>query len=237
MPVSNCINGQRSRGKKQLRLLVASGKGGVGKSGLVINMAAAAAATGYSAVILDTDTNQHTCVEWRRAGGAIEVAKIEPPDIADALESYRHIDIVFIDTCGAVLARHGEAFECADLVLIPLSTSQPDRAPALRTFKKARARSRPTRFVLSLIDPSATEARRIAGQTLLRSLMPPETSDHNLQTWFMRSVITRRVPLRDAMDIGGTAFSTAHTARSRSEFEELFREVSTITRWSENGFG
>lgn len=237
MPVLNCIDGQRSRGKMQLRLLVASAKGGVGKSGLVINLAAAACAAGYSAAIFDTDTDQHTCVEWKRAGGAIEVAKIEPSDITKALESYQHVDLVFIDTCGAVLAEHSAGFECADLILIPLSTSQPDRAPALRTFKKARARSRPTRFVLSLIDPSATEARRVAGQTLLRSLMPPETSDQNLNTWFMESVITRRVPLRDAMDRGGTAFSTAHTARSRSEFEELFREVSTITRWSENGFG
>lgn len=85
MPVLNCIDGQRSRSKKQLRLLVASAKGGVGKSGLVINLAAAASAAGYSAVILDTDTDQHTCVEWKRAGGAIEVAKIEPSDITKAL--------------------------------------------------------------------------------------------------------------------------------------------------------
>ena len=67
--------------------------------------------------------------------------------------------------------------------------------------------------------------------------MPTETSDHNLQTWFMRSVITRRVPLRDAMDIGGTAFSTAHTARSRSELKELFHELLMITRVSENALG
>lgn len=228
MPAWNSENSERPKGKRQLRLTVACGKGGVGKSGLVINTASAAAAAGRSVVILDTDTDQHSCLEWRHAGGAVEVVKTDPADLKEALDSYRGVEVVLIDTCGAVLAAHSEAFDVADLILVPMSTSKRDYGPAIRVCKKAFARGRRARFVLSLVDPSATETRRTAGQVHLRSLMPPRISDNTLNHAFMQSVITRRVPLRDSMDDGGSAFSSAYTARSRAEFERLFSEIMTI---------
>ncbi|MBP0617572.1 P-loop NTPase [Jiella mangrovi] len=232
MPVRDVqVDGHGKR--KQARITIASGKGGVGKSGLVINLAAAAAAAGYTVAILDTDTDQHSCVEWRQAGGRIDVIKVDPADVLGALQRLTTVDVVVIDTCGAVLAAHIAAIDCADLVLIPLSTSARDRGPALRTFKKATARGRPLRFVLSLVDPSATEDRLDGSQAEVSSAIRGYLDNAVLSRFFMKTVITRRVPLRDAMDVGGTAFTQRFTLRSRNEFESLFEEIATIIRITE----
>ncbi|MCK5934806.1 MinD-like ATPase involved in chromosome partitioning or flagellar assembly [Fulvimarina manganoxydans] len=223
-----------SRGeRKQVRITVASGKGGVGKSGLVINLAAAAAAAGYTVAILDTDTDQHSCVEWRQAGGKLEVIKADPADVPRVLQRLINVDFVVIDTCGAVLASHTAAIDCADLVLIPLSTSARERAPALRTFKKAYARGRTIRFVLSLVDPSATEDRLEGRRAEVSSAVKCYLDSAILSRFFMKTVNTRRVPLRDAMDQGGSAFTQRSTLRSRIEFEALLEEIVTIIRTPE----
>ncbi|MEX6509051.1 P-loop NTPase [Jiella sp. M17.18] len=230
MPLQNIKNREGLvRPPRRLRVTIASGKGGVGKSGMTINVAAAAAASGHSVAVFDADSDQHSCVEWARAGGTIEVVKIEPARIRSAVDDHSDRDVIVIDTSGAVLAEHAAAIDCADLVLVPLSTSTRDFAPAIRTFRKAEARQRLARYVLSLIDPSATMNRQLPGKARLRSLMPASVKDVYLEHVFLQSVITRRVPLRDAMDAGGTAFSCNLAARSRVEFQDLFEEIMMLT--------
>ena len=86
-------------------LAIVSQKGGSGKTTLAVHVAAAAAAAGKVAVIIDTDP-QATAAAWGdwRGGAEPEVITSPPSRLAKTLEGARELgaEVVVIDTTARV---------------------------------------------------------------------------------------------------------------------------------------
>src|ERR1017187_4261726 len=103
-------------------IAIVSQKGGSGKTTLAVNLAAAAEASGYVALIIDTDP-QATASQWGawRAERAPEVIDSAPPRIQHKVDRSKAQGATFvvIDTPPHADSAASRAVEAADLVLIP----------------------------------------------------------------------------------------------------------------------
>jgi chromosome partitioning protein len=143
-------------------LTIAQQKGGAGKTTLAISLAVHYADAGQSVALLDTDP-QGSLGRWfmtrrERTGGAprLEFATASAWGVSYECEKLRREhDVVIVDTPPKIDADLRPALREADLVLIPVATSQMDLGATESLQDLARRERKPALVVLNRVPPRA----------------------------------------------------------------------------------
>ena len=110
-------------------IVVASQKGGVGKSTIITNLAAALVGMGKSVVLVDAD-EQTTASEWGASRSdhpdAIKIDVMQERGEIDKLLESLNYDYVLVDTAGHASIEMRSSMSVADIVLCPFRPSQAD---------------------------------------------------------------------------------------------------------------
>ncbi|WP_461171997.1 ParA family protein [Arthrobacter sp. Z1-9] len=177
-------------------LLLAAKKGGVGESTLAVNLAAEAAVSGRSVVLVDTDPSIDTTTIWaqdRQEGGLtpdVHAVRRRGDILHHELQRLDDVhDLVVVDIAGKDSEELRLGLVVADLVLIPIEPSQAvlDQTEALvNTIIKAR-KLKPDLRALAVLnrvrthvfDRSASEARKVLDQFPEMSLAGVKIHERN----------------------------------------------------------
>ncbi len=160
-------------------IAIISQKGGAGKTTLAIHLAAAAAASGLEALVLDADP-QATASSWSHwrelAGiGAPEVIDcgspaLLPRKLSGAAELGAEVAVIDTPPHADIMAR--EAGKAADLILIPCRPQAFDLDAIKMTAELAKASGKPT-FVIWVGGPTrAPVTYKEAGELVERLGLP-----------------------------------------------------------------
>src|SRR3954454_14039122 len=146
-------------------IALVSQKGGVGKTTLAINLAAAAQRDGLQVVIADTDPQQST-YEWYRGRREQHplpyVAQVFSKSIGDVIEKAKRngADLLVIDTSPNSTEDSLAIAECADLLIVPCAPSFIDLRALKRTEKIIQLSAKPAHAVLNLCPPVGDDAEQ-----------------------------------------------------------------------------
>jgi chromosome partitioning protein len=141
-------------------IVVASQKGGAGKTTLAAHLAVAAQVAGRGPVIMvDTDP-QGTLTKWweRRTAETPALVGVEAPSLPASLDLLRSqgFKLAIVDTPPAIVASISAVVRCADLVLLPVRPSPADLWAAGATMDMAIEQKREFVFVVSAATRGAT---------------------------------------------------------------------------------
>jgi chromosome partitioning protein len=140
-----------------------SQKGGVGKTTLAINLAAAAQGDGLQAVIADTDPQQST-YEWYRGRKEQHplpyVAQVFPENIGDVIDKSERngAGLLVVDTSPNSTEDSLAIADRVDLLIVPCAPSFIDLRALKRTEKIIRLSGKPAFAVLNLCPPVGDDA-------------------------------------------------------------------------------
>lgn len=151
---------------------LASAKGGVGKSTLAVNLAAAIIEDGKSAVILDMDP-QGSALLWdelrtKRTGRA--TPPLAGPMTLQGLRAElralarQRIDYVILDMPGLSSRDVEETLRFADLVLVPSRASIIDIAPATATIEAAMRLGKTFCYIMNFVPEDKSMFRAVKTQ-------------------------------------------------------------------------
>lgn len=149
-----------------------SQKGGVGKTTLAINLAAAAHATGQQVVIADTDPQQSTYEWYKGRKNSLPlpyVAQVFPENIGDLIEksAANGVDLLIVDTSPNSTEDSLAIADHADLLIVPCAPSFIDLRALKRTEKVIRLSGKPAFAVLNLCPPVGDDPEQ-AEQALVK---------------------------------------------------------------------
>jgi chromosome partitioning protein len=139
-------------------IALVSQKGGVGKTTLAINLAAAAQRDGLQAVIADTDPQQST-YEWYRGRKEQHplpyVEQVFPESIGDVIDKSERngADLLVVDTSPNSTEDSLAIADRVDLLIVPCAPSFIDLRALKRTEKIIRLSGKPAFAVLNLCPP------------------------------------------------------------------------------------
>lgn len=151
---------------------LASAKGGVGKSTLAVNLAAAIIEDGKSAVILDMDP-QGSALLWdelrtKRTGRSTPplVGAMTLTGLRDNLRTLARqpIDYVILDMPGLSSRDVEETLRFADLVLVPSRASIIDIAPATATIEAAMRLGKTFCYIMNFVPKDKSMFRAVKAQ-------------------------------------------------------------------------
>ncbi len=141
-------------------LAIVCQKGGVGKTTLAVNLAVAAQAAGYAAVIADTDP-QASCCFWSdtRAKADIPIQPVFPVRLEHSLKALDQAgcDLAIIDTPPHAKDVSSQAIALSDFVLIPTKLAAFDIAAMFDSISQCTARNKPIAVVFSMCPPQEGE--------------------------------------------------------------------------------
>jgi chromosome partitioning protein len=134
-------------------IVLATQKGGSGRTTLAIGLALAAMQAGHTVRLIETDS-QGTLSNWQ-ARRAYAEPIVEPIYVAGEIEqrlrslSQSGVTLTIIDTAGGLSAATATAIRCADLCLIPARPTIADVEATASTLHIIRASDKPFAFVLN----------------------------------------------------------------------------------------
>ena len=209
-------------------IAVSNLKGGVGKTTIAINLAAALAARRSSAILVDADS-QGSARDWAGGGALPFVVHFQPlearQDVARWIGRVRALaagaDYLVIDTPPHVGDVAAAALAVAALVLIPVGPSLLDIRPArdaLELVDEAR-RQRGSRQPRALLVPSRVDRRTTSGRDLagaLRELGSP-----------VGPTIGQRTAFADAATAGESVLTFSRASRA---VDDIWTLCQTLRR-------
>ncbi|HVY15702.1 MAG TPA: ParA family protein [Rhodopila sp.] len=140
-------------------VLVASGKGGCGKTTLLLNTAVGYARARRRVLIIDADIEQRTSQKWPRPANLNNPTVVEcaPRDILETLAAnIAGSDMVLIDLPGRDVLATGPVMEVVDLLVSPSKPTHQDMQELGRFIRIAQARQVPHLVVFNEANREAT---------------------------------------------------------------------------------
>jgi chromosome partitioning protein len=223
--------------RKVMVITVGNIKGGVGKSTVVVNLAACAARDGLKPLIIDTDSPQYSSALWRayraeRDQDDIKCIQITTATIAnDIKELSAGFDIVIIDCGGRVDKIFRSAITAAGLtdglLLIPVLPSIFDVQASGETIEILKE-------VLPVVDVKARFViNRVSPNTVIGSDVEVALDDYST----IVPVLGSRLMQHSGIDgysmclIGGRGvIETAPRGSAAQEMMALYNEIKTLLK-------
>jgi chromosome partitioning protein len=196
-------------------LVLASQKGGVGKTALSAHLAVAAEQAGFGPVALyDTDP-QESLARWfhDRAAETPRLAQGGVADLPATLDRLGRagIRLMVVDTPPALTDAIRAVVAHADFVLVPTQDGKTDIAAIGSTVRLVRELDRPYAFALTFIKANTTQATQAA---MLLSKHGP-----------MAGSVAHRMAFKTAWNDGRTALETEPRGKAAEEVRELWAYV------------
>lgn len=193
-----------------------SQKGGVGKTTLAINLAAAAHKRGKGVIIADTDPQQSTSQWYLARKDAYPLpyaASVFPNVLSGFLDKARAngADYVFIDSSPNSTEQSLAIADQSDLLIVPCKPSFIDLRALKRTENVVRLSRKPALAVINLCPTYGKEANQAAEAlaTLGLDVCPYR--------------ITDRASARRAYALNQSVFEYEPAGKSAAEFDAVFR--------------
>ena len=199
-------------------IVLASQKGGAGKTTLAAHLAVAAVAAGDGpAVLIDTDP-QGSLSAWWNVREASTPA-LAPTTIAElpaklAALAVTGFAVAFVDTPPAITEAIGAVVRSADLVLIPTRPSPHDLRAVGSTVDLVQAAGKPFLFAVTQAKPNAR----------LTTQATTALSEHGQVA---TAIVFDRVDYAGSMIDGRTVLETDGKGRSAAEMAALWQCVKT----------
>jgi chromosome partitioning protein len=199
-------------------LVLASQKGGAGKTTLAAHLAVAAEAAGDGpAVLIDTDPQGSLSAWWNVR--VAETPSLAPTTIADlphklaalADAGYR---VAVVDTPPAITEAIGAVVRSAELVLIPTRPSPHDLRAVGSTVELVQAADKPFVFAVTQAKPNAKLTVQAMAALSAHGAVAP-------------AIVHDRVDYAGSMIDGRTVQETDAKGRSAAEMVELWEFVKT----------
>jgi chromosome partitioning protein len=197
-------------------IALVSQKGGVGKTTLSINLAAAAHNRGKAVVIADTDPQQsvYRWYEARKSDHPLPyVASVFPDTLATYLGKARQngADYAFIDSSPNSTEDSLAIADQADLLLVPCSPSFVDLRALKRTENVVRLSGKPALAILNLCPAYGSEGRQAAEalKQLGFAVCPHK--------------IVARAAARRAYALNLSVFEYEPSGKAAKEFDQVFQ--------------
>ncbi|MAQ84069.1 MAG: cobyrinic acid a,c-diamide synthase [Maritimibacter sp.] len=202
-------------------LTVAQQKGGAGKTTLAINLAVRFAEMGKTVAVLDTDP-QGSLGRWfmtrrdRMDGDAgLEFGTASAWGVSYECEKLRRDhDLVLIDTPPRIDADLRPALREADLILVPVATSQMDLWAVESVFELAKRENRDALIVMNRVPPRARLTERITA----------EIEEAGLDR--AQAALGNRVAYAEALGRGQAACEFRKTGPAAQEIAALADEIA-----------
>lgn len=146
-------------------IVVASRKGGAGKTTISCHLAVEAERCGASVALIDTDPMQGLTAWYAARQAPTPLLFRTEGDLPAALRNMREsaVDLVFIDTPPAINADLDVTLRHADLVLIPVQPSPDDLRAVGSTVEMVNRAGRPHLFIVNRVKPRT----RLSGETAI----------------------------------------------------------------------
>jgi cellulose biosynthesis protein BcsQ len=198
-------------------IVIASIKGGSGKTTAAVGLYSAARAAGIDAELLDTDVAQQSASFWLRDDPALPVIRLSVVEAAARL-STRRPQLTIVDTAGSDAVEHTLIFARADLILLPLSDSPLDTKPTITLFARLHRTGLRKRYLFCNIDRATNRLYRDAHAT-------PRVFEHS-----MRTVIPRRTAIKHCAELGIGLSNYRPAAEVAERFMALLAEIGELLR-------
>ncbi len=206
-------------------ICVGASKGGVGKSTLVVNLAAMSAMKNKSVLIVDTDPQGSSiCFRSLRGGEDIKATAHTEPNIHKKIGAYRHrFDLIIIDAGGRDDSVLRSAIAAADLFLLPVLPGQFDLWGATDTIKaftevRGFCPALQGRLVVNQIDPQTRVTHK--SMKALRKL--------EMEMPLLKFGIGRRVAFKASVESGRGVVETDPQSKAAIEIRYLYNEALKI---------
>lgn len=160
-------------------IVLASEKGGVGKTTLAVELASVIADSSGRCLLVDVD-QQRTAEEIVAAAGEalpFDFAVESDPRVLLELKNVRQYDSIIVDTAGSLQASAFlvEILASADFVLIPMIPERASVTPTVRTAQLCVQQGVPFRVVLNQVDPLRGAGPTESAWALLDEMGLPRT--------------------------------------------------------------
>ena len=207
-------------------IVLASQKGGAGKTTLAAHLAVAAEAAGNGpAVLIDTDP-QGSLSAWWNVREA-QTPALAPTSIAELPEKLAALaeagyQVAVVDTPPAITEAIGTVVRSAELVLIPTRPSPHDLRAVGSTVELVRAAGKPFFFAVTQAKPNARLTVQVIAALSEHGVVAPV-------------IVHDRVDYAGSMIDGRTVQETDVKGRSSAEMAESWRFVNARLANSTNG--